>query len=65
MLSSLTRNVTADVQYNKNKCESLGPGQQVIIHGNPSALAKDFYPHVAVLRRHFSPNVHFQRCMLL
>ena len=32
---------------------------------NPSTLAKDFLPHMAVLRRHFLPNVHFQCCMLL
>ena len=26
---------------------------------------KDFFPHVAVLRRHFLPNVHFPCCVLL
>ena len=28
-------------------------------------MARDFLQHVAVLRRHFLPNVHFQCCMLL
>ena len=51
--SSLQRNITADVQYAIDKCESLGAGQQLILHGNPSALAKDFSPKMAVLRRHF------------
>ena len=37
----------------------------MILHGNPSALARDFSPHMAVLRRHFLPNVHFQCCVLL
>ena len=65
VLSSLPRNLTADVQYAFNKCESFGPGQQLILQGNPSALARDFSPHLAVLRRHFLPTVHFQCCMLL
>ena len=47
-LSSLPRNLTADVQYAFHKCESL-PRQQLILHGNPSATARDFSPHVAVL----------------
>ena len=64
VLSSLPRNLTADVQYAINNCESSGPGQQLILHGNPSAPAKDFSP-MAVLRRHFLPNVHFQCCMSL
>ena len=59
MLSSLSRNLTADVQYAINKCESLGPKQQLILHGNPSAFARDFSPHMAVLRRHFLPDAHF------
>ena len=57
--------MTADVQHAINKCESLGSGKQLILHGNPSAIAKDFSPHMAVLRRHFLPNMHFQCCMLL
>ena len=55
VLSSSPRNVTADVQCAKNKCESLGTGQQLILHGNPSAHAVTS----------FLPNVHFQCCMLL
>ena len=36
-----------------NKFESLGSGRQLILHGNASAIARDFFPHMAVLRRHF------------
>ena len=62
---SFPKNMTADVQCALDKCESLGSGKQLILHGNPSAIAKDFSPHMAVLRRHFLPNMHFQCCMLL
>ena len=54
-MSSFPKNMTADLQYAINKCESLISGKQLILHGNPSAIARDFSPHVAVLRRHFSP----------
>ena len=50
---SLPENLTADVHYAFNKCESLGSGKQLILHGNPSAMAGDFSPQMAVLRRHF------------
>ena len=36
-----------------------------MLHGNPSLIAKDVLPHMAVLRRHFLPNMHFQCCVLL
>ena len=52
-MSSLPKKMTADVQYAINKCESLGSGKQWSLHGNPSAIAKDFSPQMAVLRRHF------------
>ena len=39
---SFPENTTADVQYAIDKCESLGSGKQLILHGNPSAIAKDF-----------------------
>ena len=58
-------NLTADVQHAINKCESLGPGQQLILHGNPSAIAATFSPLMAILRRHFLPKMHFQCYMLL
>ena len=64
-LSNLPRNLVADVQYAINKCEYLDPGQQLILHENPSALARNSVPYMAVLRRHFLPNMHFQGCMLL
>ena len=65
VMSSSPQNLTADVQHAIGTCESLGPGQQLILHRNPSAIAATFSPHMAVLRRHFLPNMHFQCCMLL
>ena len=54
VLSSLPRNLTADVQHAVDKCESLIPGQQLILHWNPSAIAANFSPHkTMILRRHF------------
>ena len=40
-MSNLQKNMIAYVQYAINKCESLGPGKQLILHGNPSALARN------------------------
>ena len=58
--------MTADVQYAINKSESLGSGKQWILHGNPPAIAQDFSPQMAVLRRHFFlPNMQFECCMIL
>ena len=34
---SLPENLTADVHHAINKCETLGSGKQVILHGNPTA----------------------------
>ena len=52
-MSSLPKNTTADVQHAIFKCESFGSVKQLMLHGNPSAIAADFSPHMAVLRRHF------------
>ena len=60
VISSLPKNMTADVQYAINKCESLDSGKQLILHGNPSAMAQDCSPHLAVLRGQLLPNVQFQ-----
>ena len=38
---SFRKNMTAGVQYALNKCQSLGSGKQLILHGNPSAIARD------------------------
>ena len=46
---SSPKNLTADVHYAINRCESLGPRRQFILHGNPSAIARDFSTHIAVL----------------
>ena len=32
--------MTVDVKYATNKCESLGSENQLILHGNPSTMAK-------------------------
>ena len=48
-LSSLPRNLTADVQYAADKCESLGLGQQLILHGNPSAVASRIWQSFDVI----------------
>ena len=52
-LISDPKNMTADVRHALNKCESLGSGKQLILHGNPSVMAKSFSPHMAFLGRHF------------
>ena len=64
--NSQPKNMTADVQYAIDKCESVGSGKQLILHGNPSALAKNISPHMAVPRRHFFlPIMHLQCCISL
>ena len=42
--AQFSENMTADVQYAMNKCESLSSGKQLILHGNPSAIAQDVLP---------------------
>ena len=42
LVRSQPKNLTANVQFAVNKCESLGSEKQLILHGNPSAIAKDF-----------------------
>ena len=59
------KNMTADVQYASNKCESLCSRKHLILHGNPSAIARDFAPHMAVLRRHLLLNMKFECCTIL
>ena len=41
---NFSENMTADVQYALKKCESLVSGKHLILHGNPSAIAQDFFP---------------------
>ena len=64
-MSNLPKNKAEVVQHAINKCESLGTGKQLILHGNSSEVAKEFSPHMAVLRRHFLPNMQFECCMIL
>ena len=40
-------------------------GNNLSFTGDPSALARNVYPHMTVLQRHLLPNMHFQCCMLL
>ena len=53
VMGSLPKKYTADAQHVMNTCESLGPGQQLILHGNPSAIAATFSPHMAILSMSF------------
>ena len=62
---SLPENLTANVHYAINKYESVGSGKQLILHGNPSAIARGFLPAYDSPSTSFLPNVHFQCCMLL
>ena len=62
---SLSVNLTADAHYAIDKCKSLGSGRQLILHGNRSAIARDFSPYMAVLRLHSLPTAHFQCYVLL
>ena len=43
----------------------FGIGETNDLHGNRSVMAKSFSPHMAVLRRHFLPNMQFECCMIL
>ena len=52
-MSSSPQILTAYVQHAINKCESLGSGIHLILHENPSAIARDFPSYMAVLRRQF------------
>ena len=62
---SLPKKHTADIHYAMQKCEFLGSEKHLILHQNPSAIAREISTHMAVLRRHFLPKVHFQCCMSL
>ena len=63
---SLPEKLTADVHYAINKMrifgfrETIDPSRESIGH-----LQGMFPRHMAVLRRHLLPNVHFQCCVLL
>ena len=56
--------MTACVLYVPKKSESLSSGKQLFLHENPGAIARDFLPHMSVLRHHFLPNVQFE-CFLI
>ena len=51
-LRNYPKNMTKDVQHALDKRESLGSGKELVLHGDPSAIARDFSPHMSVLRRH-------------
>ena len=52
LVRSQPKNLTSNVQFAINECESLGSGKQLILHGNPSAIAKDFSSHPRWKIRH-------------
>ena len=52
-MRSQPKNKIADVEYAINKYESLVLEKDMILHVNPSAIAKDFSTYRAVFRRHF------------
>ena len=62
---SVLSRIRNKVLFLNPSCESLGSGKQLIRHGNPSAIAKKNSSHMAVLRRHFLPNMYFQCYLLL
>ena len=52
--------------YDIDKRESLGLGQRLILHGNPSAIPKNCSPTAhGSPSTSFLPNMHFQCCMIL
>ena len=56
--------LTADVRHAINRCESLGSGKQLFLHGNPSAIASNFL-HVWQSFDVIFPNMQIQWCVLL
>ena len=47
------------------KCESLGSGKQLILHGNSSAIARIFHRICQFFDVIFLPNMQFECCMIL
>ena len=65
-LRSYPKNTTVDVQHALNKCESLGAqGNNWSFTGTHRQLQMIFSPHMAVVRRHFLPNMQFECCLIL
>ena len=64
-ITQLSKKMAADVQHALEKCESLGSGKQLILHGNPSAITGYYSPQMSVLRCHLLQNMQFERCMIL
>ena len=52
-MSSLPKIETTDVHRVIDEGKLADSGEQLTLHGNPSAIAKDFSPYMTVLRRHF------------
>ena len=63
--AQFSENMTADVQYAIDKCESLGSGKQLILHGHPSAIAQDFFSAYGSPSTSFLPNMHFSALWFL
>ena len=47
------------------QCDAFEAGTQLILHGNPHHHAVNISPSISLLRRHYVPDLEFQRCMLL
>ena len=47
------------------QCDAFEAGTQLILRGNPHHHAVKISPSISLLRRHYVPDLAFQRCMLL
>ena len=59
-VQSFPKNITANVKRAINKCESLGSRKLLILHGNPSAIAKDIpriWPFFDVISCQICPSI--------
>ena len=63
--AQFSENMTADVQYAIDKRESLGLGKQLILHGNLSTTAQDFFTAYGRPSTSFSAEYALQCCMIL
>ena len=46
-------------------CDELGPGTQLILHGNTIKVLKHITPPVRILREAYLNNLNFNKCMVL
>ena len=60
-MGSLPKSMAEDVQHAINKCESLGSGKQLILHGNSSEVAEEFFTAYGSP----SPSFFLPNCLIL